>query len=49
MSDRHRQSVPFPRLTTTGRVTQARVVRSEWTKLHLAPLDALVALRRRRC
>ena len=35
------------RSPTTGRVTQAHVVRSEWTKLHLAPLDPLVAARRR--
>jgi hypothetical protein len=27
------ESVPFPKLTTKGRVTQARVIRSEWTKL----------------
>jgi hypothetical protein len=27
------ETVPFPKLATKGRVTQARVIRSEWTKL----------------
>ncbi len=27
------ETVPFPKLTTKGRVTQVRVIRSEWTKL----------------
>jgi hypothetical protein len=27
------ETVPFPKLTMKGRVTQARVIRSEWTKL----------------